>query len=263
LSQYKDKEWLSHKYIEEGLSLHQLGRLCGVDAKNIQYWMNKFNLPTRSKSDAVVKHFADNKTHYYNTCESCSKPFPVANLTNTRPETKVFIKFCSDSCRASAREAKKKVYKRDCPHCGKSFDCSMKCMTTPGSTKFKKYCSQRCVLASSKKANTWIELEIEQYLKENGIDYVPQFGVGRFTVDFLVPDKNVVIEANGDFWHANPEIYGEEPLYKLQVQAVEKDKRKLARLDAEGYNVIVVWENDLKTNRDETLSAMLNEIKSA
>jgi G:T-mismatch repair DNA endonuclease (very short patch repair protein) len=262
LSQYKDKEWLSHKYNVEGLSLHQIGKMCGVDAKSIQYWMKKFNLPTRSKTDAVVKYFEDNKKNYYNTCENCSKPFTVDNRSQTRPETKVFLKYCSDSCRVSAREGRKQTYERDCPCCGKTFECHRKDMLNPTSRKFKKYCSQRCVLISTKKANTWIELEIEQYLKDNGIDYIPQHRVGRFTVDFFIPEKNVVIEANGDFWHANPEIYGEGPLYKIQSQAVEKDKRKLARLDADGYNVIVVWENDLKTIKDETLREIVEFISA-
>lgn len=260
MCQYKDKEWLTRKYSEEGLSLHQIGKLCGVDAKNIQYWMRKFKLPTRSKSDAVVKYFESNKKHYQNTCENCFKSFTVDTLSKTRPDSKAFIKYCSDSCRTSARVSKKVMYKRDCPHCGKSFDCTMKCMTNPEASKFKKYCSQKCVLAGTKKADTWIEREIEEHLKDSGIEYVQQFRVGRFTVDFLIPDKSLVIEANGDFWHANPDIYSNGHLYKMQEMAVEKDKRKLARLNAEGYTVLVVWENDLSTRKDETLRAIVESI---
>jgi G:T-mismatch repair DNA endonuclease (very short patch repair protein) len=257
LKQYKDKEWLSRKYVEEGLSLHQIGKMCGVDAKNIQYWMNKFDLPIRSKKDAVVKHFADNKVHYYNTCGNCSKPFAVADLSKTRPGSKAFINYCSDSCRASARAESKQTYKRECPCCGNNFDCDMKCMTDPNSTKFKKYCSQRCVLISTKKANTWIEREIESALGANNIAFTPQHRIGRFTIDFAIPSKKIAIEANGDFWHANPKIYDNRNLYKIQADAIEKDARKLAKLDAEGYEVYIVWENDLKVNKDETLEKLI------
>lgn len=264
LKQYKDKEWLTRKYVEEGLSLHQIGKMCGVDAKSIQYWMNKFDLPTRSKKDASAKYFADNKKTFHNTCENCSKPFAVNNISQTRPETKAFVKFCSDSCRASARESRKQTYESECPCCGKTFESRMKSMTDPNSWKYKKYCSQKCVLSSRNQTNTWIEREIEAELIANKIDYVSQFEIGRMTIDFVIPAKKIAIEANGDFWHANPAIYGNtKPLHKIHARVIEKDKRKLAQLDTAGYSVYVVWENDLSTNKDETLRAMICEILSA
>lgn len=261
--EYKDKEWLYKKYVEEGLSLHDIAKMFDVDAHTIRYWMKKSDIPTRRRAEAVSKHFADRKIVYTNTCDNCSKDFEVENLTKTRRDTKAFIRFCSDECRKEHRESSKKVYSRVCPCCNKSFDCKMKSMTDPTSNKFKKYCSMKCVLVSTKKSNTWIEVEIREFLQSEGVDFIEQHRVGRHTIDFYIPNDNIAVEANGDFWHANPSIYGNKPLYRIQEDAVAKDKRKIDILNDKGIKVLVVWENDLKTNKYETLRDMLHEIKSA
>jgi G:T-mismatch repair DNA endonuclease (very short patch repair protein) len=155
-------------------------------------------------------------------------------------------------------------FHRICPQCSEDYSCDMRCMVDPNSNKFKKFCSRKCFLSSRNQTNTWIEREIVATLDANEIDYIPQFELGRMTIDFIIPSKMIAIEANGDFWHANPAIYGKtKPLHKIHARVIEKDKRKLSQLDAAGYSVYVVWENDLLTNKDETLRAILSVIKSA
>jgi G:T-mismatch repair DNA endonuclease (very short patch repair protein) len=260
--EYKDKDWLYKKYVREGLSLHDIAKLFEVDAQTIRYWMKKFNIPTRRKEDAVTKHFADRKKIYTNTCKHCSKQFEVADLSKTREGTKAFIGFCSDECRKTHRKEERDVYSRICPCCNRLFNCEIKSMTDPNSSKFKKYCSMKCVLVSTKKSNTWIEVEIREFLKSQEIDFIEQHRVGRYTIDFYIPESSIAVEANGDFWHANPSIYS-GPLYRIQEDAIIKDKRKIEKLNAKGIKVLVVWENDLKTIKDETLRAVLSQIKSA
>jgi len=50
---YRDKKWLSDKYLKEKLSLQQIAKLCNVDHKTIYYWLKKFNIPRRSISEAM------------------------------------------------------------------------------------------------------------------------------------------------------------------------------------------------------------------
>lgn len=82
------------------------------------------------------------------------------------------------------------------------------------------------------------------------------------TVDFLLSDLNIIIEANGDFWHANPTIYGKiKPLHRIHHRVIEKDIKKLNQLKLIGYNVIVVWEKDLRENPKEFFNSLLKMIK--
>lgn len=43
-------EWLFHKHHTEGLSTREIGRLCGVSYKTIQYQMKKLGVPRRDRN---------------------------------------------------------------------------------------------------------------------------------------------------------------------------------------------------------------------
>ena len=138
----------------------------------------------------------------------------------------------------------------------------MRCQVNPNSNKFKKFCSHRCFLSSRRKTDTWIERDINAFLTEHSIDFIPQYSIGRMTADFYIPSINLIVEANGDFWHANPSVYTDEKLlHPIQRRAIEKDERKMRQLYDKGYDVIVVWELDLKHRNEETLSEMLTQIR--
>jgi len=139
----------------------------------------------------------------------------------------------------------------------------MRCQVNPNSNKFKKFCSHACFLKSRNNTDTWIERVTSDYLNDNHIEFIPQYSIGRMTADFYIPSINLVVETNGDFWHANPAVYTDtELLHPIQRRAVEKDKRKLRQLHEKGYDVFILWENDLKVKQDEVLSELLMYISS-
>jgi len=47
-----------------------------------------------------------------------------------------------------------------------------------------------------------IEIRVREVLGELGETYYHQHRVGRFLVDFYLPERNLVIEADGDYWHS-------------------------------------------------------------
>jgi G:T-mismatch repair DNA endonuclease (very short patch repair protein) len=160
------------------------------------------------------------------------------------------------------RHGLRNVFYRYCPQCGKRYTCTMRSMVDPNSTKFKKFCSRSCFLSSRQQCDTWIESEVSDFLISKGIEFEKQVPIERMTVDFLIKGTSVVIEANGDFWHANPDIYGKEkPLHKIHKRVIEKDKRKLKQLNDLGYVVLTVWENDLKSRKEEVLNKLYKDIK--
>jgi len=151
---------------------------------------------------------------------------------------------------------------RICPQCDEHFTCTMRCQVDPTSNKFKKFCSHACFLKSRSKTDTWIERVAANFLNDNQVEFIPQYSIGRMTADFYIPSINLVIETNGDFWHANPSIYADiESLHPIQRRAIEKDARKMRQLRDKGYDVFILWENDLKTKQDEVLSGLLSYVR--
>lgn len=72
-------------------------------------------------------------------------------------------------------------------------------------------------------------------------------------VDFLFDKK--IIEFFGDYWHGNPTKYSPTDLVrkKLVSDIWEHDKKKILDLRENGYDVLVVWENDYCKDPDKIL----------
>jgi len=85
-----------------------------------------------------------------------------------------------------------------------------------------------------------------------------------FKYDFVV-DK-LIIEFNGDYWHANPKIYkeNEKISYPGSIRIVneiwEHDNEKINCAKQAGYEVIIIWENEYKNNKDNILKNLKNKI---
>lgn len=68
--------------------------------------------------------------------------------------------------------------------------------------------------------------------------------------DFVIPNKKLCIEYNGNCFHANPKLYMENDYpnpYNKTITAKEiwsHDKIKIDNIKNNGYTVIVLWEND-------------------
>lgn len=85
--------------------------------------------------------------------------------------------------------------------------------------------------------------------------------------DIVINKSKLIIEINGDFWHANPIKYKSTDLIPtwdglLSAKEIwEKDKIKKDHLEKMGYKVYYVWESDIKNNYDKTIKDLLNEIE--
>lgn len=72
---------------------------------------------------------------------------------------------------------------------------------------------------------TEIEKMVASELDDMEIDYTEQKHLGHWTVDFYIPDRRLVVEADGTYWH--------------NLDKVEKrDKRKNTWLRKRGYEVL-------------------------
>ena len=72
-------------------------------------------------------------------------------------------------------------------------------------------------------------------------------------VDFLHEHK--IIEFYGDYWHGNPNFYSNDALIRKKkiTDVWAHDSKKIQDLLANGYDVLIVWENEYKMNPAETI----------
>lgn len=70
-------------------------------------------------------------------------------------------------------------------------------------------------------------------------------------LDVFIPELNMGVEHNGDYWHANPKFYdpddstGHGSAEKIWL----KDKTKIDFLSSIGIQTVVIWENEWNNNR--------------
>lgn len=98
--------------------------------------------------------------------------------------------------------------------------------------------------------DTTIEVKLQEYLKQLGIEFFTHIYMKeiehRYQCDIIVPSRNLVIEADGDYWHGNPEMYSKKELSEKQNKQKEKDNLRTKELIEKGYNVLRLWENKIR-----------------
>lgn len=110
------------------------------------------------------------------------------------------------------------------------------------------------------KTMTKPEREMNQILKELNIEFEPQKVVGYKIYDFYVPKANLLIEVDGDYFHANPELYTEADLNSIQKRNLKNDAFKDTLANGRGYNLVRVWESDLANKYEEVKNNIKNLI---
>ena len=80
-----------------------------------------------------------------------------------------------------------------------------------------------------------------------GAVYEEEHCVGRYSADFAFPEKRVVLEVDGDFFHTHPLLYPKGPKCRTQRRNALNDKKKNAYLHSERWTVLRYWESDIKS----------------
>ena len=94
------------------------------------------------------------------------------------------------------------------------------------------------------------EKEFKLFLNSIGIQVDEQHQLNFKFFDFIIKGTKILIEFQGDYWHANPEVYPKGPINKVQRKAVINDayKRGLAKMG--GYQLIYIWEKEFNEDRE-------------
>ena len=168
-------------------------------------------------------------------------------------------KFCSTKCHGLWKHKNIRMekcsrwrgggIKRICKVCGKNFIIA-KCRVKNGGGIV---CSHKCLgiwsCLHQKNKNTGIEIKLENELQKRNIKYLKQisFPIARTVVDFLIPSINVVIYADGDYWHG---LLGRK----------EKDKQQDFMLIFHGYKVYRFREKEINKSVSKCVD-MIRELR--
>jgi len=108
-----------------------------------------------------------------------------------------------------------------------------------------------------------LETRIAVLLDILQISYQRQFWIKRKSYDFKIHNTNVIIEVQGDFWHANPEIYKDDDLLNFGDRIWKASELwyndLIKKNDAEsiGYKVIYFWEQEINELNDFQLMKLV------
>jgi G:T-mismatch repair DNA endonuclease (very short patch repair protein) len=105
-----------------------------------------------------------------------------------------------------------------------------------------------------------LESSITKSFDRIGFSFVSQFFIKepkRLFFDFLIRDLKILIEIQGDYWHANPSKYKKDdyisyPEKKILAEDIwKKDFNKKDIAEKKGYKVIYIWECELKKIKED------------
>lgn len=102
--------------------------------------------------------------------------------------------------------------------------------------------------------DTKIELKIQNFLRQLNIEFLSHKYIGNiehsYQCDIFIPNFNIIIECDGDYWHANPKIF-QNPT-EWQLKQIEEDNIRTKELLEVGFKVLRLWETDInKMNLNE------------
>ncbi len=129
-------------------------------------------------------------------CDFCGKVFEKKECYSNG------INYCSQLCKGKAQRS---GTIRHCEYCGSEFYIRPSEIKKGAERSFKvgRFCSQECYKKSCEP--TGLELEGKTILQEIGINFKEQVKIGSYIVDVFIPEKNVVIEWDGVYWHSLPD----------------------------------------------------------
>ncbi len=112
-------------------------------------------------------------------------------------------------------------------------------------------------------------------LNDLGVEFIPEFSLhyidGNGKKRWKLYDakvNNVLVEANGDYWHANPNKYNEDDIFifpksTTTAKQIWKDdafKKELA--ENNGYSILYIWESEFNKNIKDVTEKIKDSINT-
>ncbi|WET64358.1 very short patch repair endonuclease [Parabacteroides distasonis] len=124
-------------------------------------------------------------------------------------------------------------------------------------------------MAKVKQKNTAPEIIVRKFLFSKGFRYRINVKSLSGTPDIVLSKYKTVIFVHGCFWHGHTCRAGHLPSSNLDYwvtkieKNIERDNRKINELEKLGWNVVVIWQCEIKAlkNREIRFSKLISEIE--
>ena len=252
--------------------------LCGKKFTRMRKDIKDFTLCGTKCRNEYLKSISPNKNipKIKVNCNSCNKEFEVVK---SKFENQQYF-LCSRNCY--------KRHRSDNYHGDKIYnyqDLKVTCSNDDCNTEVKiikfdlkrnnhQFCSQKCYWEFKSnhytefyfrenlfdKKETLPEKMVREWLEDKSIKYIPQYYIEHYFADFHLPEFNAIIEVYGDYWHCNPNVYGEgkRKIHPNQIGVWEKDANRVREIESLGYKVDIIWEYDVHNNLENELNRIIN-----
>jgi very-short-patch-repair endonuclease len=183
--------------------------------------------------------YATPKMRVSQACLHCGQTVSV-NLFRAKKGQGIY---CSIGCRAKAKELP--PFTLVCMWCQRDYE-------LPGDHGYwrgkRKFCSPECRVSGIGKVSA-LEKATGSILAGLGVTHEPQHRIGRLVADFYIPDRNLLIEVKGCYWHACAEC--DLPGIKPQRRMI--DQHREDRLRSMGYGVLILWQHEVRAGKAERI----------
>lgn len=220
----------------KGIASRKINKICPVCRKKFGGSKKNRNKYCSQKCMGIARRNGINKN-----CEWCGNPFYV-------PQSRREARFCSLKCQINWQGRNKTNH--ICKICGTLFRwspsrtkdynptyCSIKCRNKDKDW-IQRACIQGNLIQQNKKGLNKLELEGRTILKDLNIDFKEQILMfNKFLVDVLIPDSNLIIQWDGEYWHSKP-------------KRKNLDKSQDAYLNKCGYTVLRFLDKEVYKNKE-------------
>lgn len=277
---YDNREWLYEQYINQGKSISEIAREQGVTRGVIGGRVRKFNI----KKPKELITFREPVKYVKVECSLCGEEVEKPESYITRNRAKGLRNFyCDQTCFGLAHSVNmtgkgnpnygniNKITPNDfrtkeqmSQHAKETWEKHRKngmfqeriSKMLEGMRKFYETDKGKAIRRKqgylSIKAQRRTESSIERKMREELTRRVITFEqekpfLERYFIDFYLPEYNIAIECDGDYWHSLPNV-------------VSKDRRRDSEFKKRGVEVLRFWESEINKDVEACVDMVLAKI---
>jgi hypothetical protein len=160
--------------------------------------------------------------------------------------------------------AKKRVGKNNPYYTAPGFEERHRKQIENGKKGIRIFCANRNPKTTERRMASILDSNNFFYIRNFSLSYYENGKTKWRLFDFLVNNK-LLIEMNGNYFHANPDMYKESDVIQIANKYItakdiwEYDNKKIELGKKSGYEVLVFWEKEFINMRDEEVINLIRK----
>jgi len=293
------REWLHQKYTIENCTITNFKKQFSILSKQLSFLLDYFKIPQRSKdtveslrkasynSTIMDKYGTTSHNHLPQVKEAkriaCMKKYGVDNVAKSPEIIAKGIKTKIQKYGTASLTFRNKTIqeKRDImQHAWNGSEKWRNNLSIEDKERIGKEISKRirawhwgltkeeklALLHKRRSFTSKLEDRVHNAIKSIDVSIKRQCWIDRLSYDFKI-GHNIILEINGDYWHANPILYEHNDIIPFPNSGLrvaediwEKDKLKKEKAESYGYKVFYLWESELNNMTDDEINKFVNTL---